>query len=126
MTRLLALAVTVLVLFGILVMAQAHDRFGNANWISKGHYTSPTDGSHCCGPLDCVQVDPEYVREVQGGYWISGPVTYQGGASKGDTIQIINEVVPHREVQVSKDGAIWRCKKPDGTRRCFFFPPGST
>jgi hypothetical protein len=35
----------------------------------------------------------------------------------------LNEIVPFREVQASQDGRYWRCKKPDGTRRCFFAPP---
>jgi len=33
------------------------------------------------------------------------------------------EVVPYGEVQASRDGEYWRCKRPDGSRRCFFAPP---
>jgi hypothetical protein len=33
------------------------------------------------------------------------------------------ELVPFKETQPSPDGAYWRCKRPDGTRRCFFAPP---
>jgi hypothetical protein len=36
------------------------------------------------------------------------------------------ELVPYSEAQPSPDGAYWRCKRPDGTRRCFFAPPPST
>jgi hypothetical protein len=34
-----------------------------------------------------------------------------------------NEMVPFSEAQPSPDGAFWRCKRPDGSRRCFFAPP---
>ncbi|HZP75194.1 MAG TPA: hypothetical protein VFB45_03535 [Pseudolabrys sp.] len=33
------------------------------------------------------------------------------------------EHVPFAEAQPSPDGAYWRCKRPDGSRRCFFAPP---
>jgi hypothetical protein len=31
--------------------------------------------------------------------------------------------VPFNEAQPSPDGEYWRCKRPDGSRRCFFAPP---
>jgi hypothetical protein len=36
------------------------------------------------------------------------------------------EAVPFSEAQPSPDGEFWRCKRPDGTRRCFFAPPPAT
>ena len=33
------------------------------------------------------------------------------------------EIVPYAEAQPSPDGAYWRCRRPDGSRRCFFAPP---
>jgi len=33
---------------------------------------------------------------------------------------------PFNETQPSPDGAFWRCKRPDGSRRCFFAPPPNT
>ena len=36
------------------------------------------------------------------------------------------ETVPFAETQPSPDGAFWRCKRPDGSRRCFFSPPPNT
>jgi hypothetical protein len=36
------------------------------------------------------------------------------------------ESVPFAEAQPSPDGEFWRCKRPDGSRRCFFAPPPST
>jgi hypothetical protein len=89
--------------------ALAHDRWGNANWIAKGRFVSPIDGSHCCGINDCLELSSEEVQETHGGYFLTR----------------LNEVVPFKEVQISRDGQYWRCKKPDGSRRCFFAPPPS-
>jgi hypothetical protein len=91
-------------------VAVAHDRHGQPNWIARGSYYSPVDGSHCCGVNDCVALDPEDVSATSTG---------------GYTIRSLNEVVPPREVQVSRDGQYWRCRKADGSRRCFFAPPPS-
>jgi len=35
------------------------------------------------------------------------------------------ETVPFNEAQPSPDGAYWRCRRNDGSRRCFFAPPQS-
>jgi hypothetical protein len=99
--------------------AAAHD-----HWINGGHYVSPIDGSHCCGEADCVPVDPDYVFEASGGFALHGPVTY--GSGEGALTQLLDETVPAAEVQASRDGQYWRCRKPDGSRRCFFAPPPST
>jgi hypothetical protein len=101
-------------LFGVAVLvaatgALAHDKWGNPNWIANGHFVSPIDGSHCCGVNDCVELSTAEVQEVTNGYLLSR----------------LNEVVPFKEVQISRDGQYWRCKKPDGSRRCFFAPPPS-
>src|SRR5262249_3938313 len=89
--------------------AFAHDRWGNPNWIANERLVSPIDGSHCCGVNDCVELSSDEVQETNGGYFL----------------RRLNELVPFREVQVSRDGVYWRCKKPDGSRRCFFAPPPS-
>jgi hypothetical protein len=34
--------------------------------------------------------------------------------------------VPFGEAQPSPDGEFWRCRRPNGSRRCFFGPPPST
>ena len=52
-----------------------------------------------------------------------GRVTYRGASWEGDIVHEIDELVPHREVQPSKDGRYWRCRRPSGERRCFFAPP---
>lgn len=103
-----------LVLLALIGPAFAH---GSAEWIARGAYTSPVDGQHCCGVHDCAEVPPEFVHEVVGGFSVRGPVNYFG------VFYNVNEVVPHREVQPSKDGGWWRCKKGNGDRRCFFGPP---
>ncbi len=81
--------------------ALAHDF-----WINHGRYVGP-DGVHCCGPNDCVEVPDTQVSISSQGYSLLG----------------YGEVVPYREVQVSQDGKYWRCRKRDGSRRCFFAPP---
>jgi hypothetical protein len=103
--------------------AHAHDQFGNPNWIANGRYASPIDGTHCCGEADCAPVEQENVTEVRDGLHVRGRVTYRGAASSGDLAQEIDEVVPYHEVQPSQDRRCWRCKRPDGSRRCFFGPP---
>ncbi len=123
--HLLIAALAALLLF---VPAFAHDRHGNANWISNGAYLSPVDGSHCCGINDCVEVDADDVTEEGGGYRLRGMVTY--GSGKGAKHQWLDEYVPPREVQTSKDGRYYRCNYMSGPkqnqRRCFFAPPPAT
>jgi len=89
--------------------ALADDRWGNPNWIANEHLVSPIDGSHCCGISDCAELAGNDVEEKTNGYYIKD----------------LNELVPFREVQISRDGQYWRCKRPDGSRRCFFAPPPS-
>jgi hypothetical protein len=80
--------------------ASAHD-----SWISRGGLRN-TAGEWCCGEGDCFVVPSEQVSIRAGGYTLYG-----------------RETVPYSEAQPSPDGAYWRCKRPDGTRRCFFAPP---
>jgi hypothetical protein len=82
--------------------------FGHDFWINHGHYKSPT-GEHCCGPNDCQRVDAASVRITPRGYQLVG-----------------GELVPFAEAQTSEDGEYWRCKRYDGSRRCFFAPQPSS
>ena len=66
-------------------------------------------GEWCCGEGDCFVIPPEQVKMGGDGYLIFGV-----------------EKIPFSEAQPSPDGAFWRCKRPDGTRRCFFAPPPAT
>ena len=99
-------------------------------WISRNSYRNPA-GEWCCGAEDCGVVSPNAVKTGKGGYSLRGPVTYgvgvTGNAADGPTRQEnINEIVPYSQTLPSPDGAYWRCKRPDGTPRCFFAPPSGS
>ncbi|PSC02933.1 hypothetical protein SLNSH_21330 [Alsobacter soli] len=74
-------------------------------WINRGQYKDPTSGVHCCGPSDCSSVTPARITVVKDGYLIDG-----------------QELVPFAEAYTSEDHDFWRCKRADGSRRCFFAP----
>jgi hypothetical protein len=95
----------------------AHD-----HWITRGGHRNAA-GEWCCGEGDCFVVPAERVtRGRDGSYLIwSGPA-----AAFGLPPNQAVEVVPEAEAQPSPDGAYWRCKRPDGSRRCFFAPPPAT
>ena len=101
--------------------ALAHD-----TWISRGSYKNPA-GEWCCGANDCGIVSANSVTAIKGGYSLRGDVVYgseaTGNVSDGPTWrEQVNEVVPYSQSLPSPDGAYWRCKRPDGTNRCFFAP----
>ena len=101
--------------------------FAHDIWINKGGFKNPA-GEWCCGAEDCGVVSPQAVHAVKGGYSVVGPVTYgeavTGSVQDGDTsYDQVNEVIPYSQALPSPDGAYWRCKRPDGTPRCFFAPP---
>lgn len=98
---LLAMAAVLLLLALSAMPAGAHDF-----WINHGNYKSPIDGSHCCGDNDCFMVGREDVSATPGG-WL---------------IKSLHETIPYSEAQTSEDGEFWRCKRYDGSRRCFFAP----
>lgn len=105
--------------------ALAHDL-----WISRNSYRNPA-GEWCCGAEDCGVVSPNAVKTSKGGYSLRGPVTYgvgvTGNEADGPTRQEdLNEIVPYSQTLPSPDGAYWRCKRPDGTPRCFFAPPSGS
>ena len=81
------------------------DLFAHDSWISRGALRNGA-GEWCCGEGDCFVVPSDEVSMGATGYNIYG-----------------NEMVPFSEAQPSPDGAFWRCKRPDGSRRCFFAPP---
>jgi hypothetical protein len=84
----------------VTTVALAHD-----SWISRGAFRN-TAGEWCCGEGDCSVVPADDVHIAASGYLLHG-----------------TETVPFSEAQPSPDGAYWRCKRPDGSRRCFFAPP---
>jgi hypothetical protein len=122
MLRTLARLLPVLALSVTSFSAIAHD-----TWINHAAYRNPA-GEWCCGAEDCGVVAPGAVKASAGGYSVRGPVTYgeavTGNAADGPTHQEnVNETVPYSQSLPSPDGAYWRCKRPDGTPRCFFAPP---
>ncbi|MGE0062073.1 MAG: hypothetical protein AB7T86_08340 [Xanthobacteraceae bacterium] len=78
----------------------AHD-----SWINRGGFKN-TAGEWCCGEGDCFVVPGKNVSIAKGGYTLFG-----------------TEVIPFNQALPSPDGAYWRCKRPDGSPRCFFAPP---
>ena len=84
-------------------LAFAHD-----SWISRGGHRNGA-GEWCCGEGDCFVIPSQSVRLAADGYHL---------------FEV--ETVPFAEAQPSPDGAFWRCKRPDGSRRCFFAPPPNT
>lgn len=112
--RLAALAIAAALL---LAPAAAHD-----SWISHQALRNAA-GEWCCGEGDCGIVDRAAVKEVAGGYRIDGFMTILGAGEAGNVRVELHELVPYGEAQPSPDGEFWRCKRPDGSRRCFFAPP---
>lgn len=96
----------------------AHDR-----WISRGGLRNAA-GEWCCGLGDCGLIDAAAVHASANGYEVHGNVTI--GSGEGAVVTRVDELVPYAEAQPSPDGAYWRCKRPDGSRRCFFAPPPNT
>ena len=120
--RTLVRSLLVLVLSQYSVTALAHDV-----WISRGSFKNPA-GEWCCGAEDCGVVSPNAVKAGSGGYSLRGNGTYgvgvTGNEADGPTRQEnVNELVPYSQSLPSPDGAYWRCKRPDGSPRCFFAPP---
>ena len=83
---------------------------GDHDWIRVDNFRNPITGEHCCGEHDCAVVPASDV-EVEPGGW---------------RILSTGERIPDRETLRSKDGRFWRCHQPNGTRRCFFAPPGTS
>jgi hypothetical protein len=103
-------------LLALTLPASAHD-----SWISRGGLKNGA-GEWCCGEGDCALMDPGAVQAKPYGYVIYGHGTIGEGPGEIRT-KLIDEIVPYSEAQPSPDGQYWRCKRPDGTRRCFFAPP---
>ncbi len=78
---------------------------GHDFWINNGGYTDRLNGVHCCGPNDCAAISPVRITIVKDGYLLDG-----------------EELVPFQDAYVSEDHDYWRCRRADGSRRCFFAP----
>ena len=91
------------------------DTLAHDSWISRGGHRNAA-GEWCCGEGDCFVIPGDRIVVTAGGYAITTQTATTGGASAV-------EVIPFSEAQPSPDGQYWRCKRPDGSRRCFFAPP---
>jgi hypothetical protein len=94
------------------------DSLAHDSWISRGGHKNAA-GEWCCGHGDCFVIPKERIMMTGEGYVIiHGPLAGVGPQ--------MYEAVPFTEAQPSPDGEFWRCKRPDGSRRCFFAPPPAT
>ena len=88
--------------------AMAHDI-----WISERGLRSKVTGELCCGLGDCFEIPSDMVV-LEGSEYVTRR------EFKGETY--IWERIPYFEAQPSPDGKFWRCKRHNGSRRCFFAP----
>lgn len=94
------LRIAILILLLAVLPAPAHD-----SWIARGALRNGA-GEWCCGEGDCVVIPSDRIKSSALGYMLDRA-----------------ESVPYSEALPSLDGQYWRCKRPDGSRRCFFAPP---
>ena len=78
----------------------AHD-----SWISRGGLHNSA-GEWCCGEGDCFVTLAQHVTLPAPGYRLPS-----------------GEFIHESDTQFSPDGQFWRCRRPDGSPRCFFAPP---
>lgn len=103
MLRLVLLNLSFAFVLAAIAPAPAHDF-----WIQRGGHRNAA-GEWCCSEGDCFSFKASEVQASPAGY------------------KLINgEIVPYNEAQPSPDGLYWRCMRPDGSRRCFFAPPGAS
>src|ERR1700693_6368808 len=97
MFRCLARPFLVILSLTVASLALAHD-----SWISRGALRNAA-GEWGCGEGDCFLIPSRQVSITRTGYHLPN-----------------GETVPFNEAQPSPDGEFWRCKRADGSRRCFF------
>jgi hypothetical protein len=118
MVRILARLVLLGFPFAVtIVPAPAHDL-----WINHEARRN-TAGEWCCGDGDCAIIDGSAIHITPAGYVVRGYGTLSFSDPSKQEREWIVDTVPFAEAQPSPDGAYWRCKRPDGSRRCFFAPP---
>ncbi len=107
-----------LILAAAAALALSIPAVAHNSWISRGAHRNAA-GEWCCGEGDCFVIPKEQVMTTGEGYVIiRSPLAGIGPQ--------MHETVPFSEAQPSPDGQFWRCKRPDGSRRCFFAPPPTT
>ena len=94
-----------------------HSHPNGGDWIMQGKHRNAA-GEWCCGEGDCfVVTGVATVTLPATGYRLPGSIG-EDGRERPD-----GEFIPQDEAQPSPDGQFWRCRRPDGSRRCFFAPP---
>lgn len=116
-----------LLLFALLLAVSSSRARAHDIWISRGVHKNYA-GEWCCGTNDCGVLDKNAVHASTGGYSVKGIVTYgvgvTGNEADGPThSEGVNDLIPYSQSLPSPDGAYWRCKRADGSPRCFFAPP---
>jgi hypothetical protein len=76
-------------------------------WINEHGYKG-TDGLHCCGWNDCMEIDARDAKPTPDGQGYSTP--------KG--------IVGNKGVYHSRDGKAWICRYLSGAPKCLFIPGG--
>jgi hypothetical protein len=110
------LLLAALALAGAVTLAFAHDDgTGEGAWIGNQAERNPISNEWCCGEGDCFVIQKNLVHRMPGGFLVD--VMDPAG-------NLHPEFVPDAEISPSVDTQYWRCRKPDGSRRCFFAPPG--
>jgi hypothetical protein len=99
-------------------MAQGHEL-----WINEQKRMNNA-GEWCCNSKDCQMVKAEHVQVTPQGYQVT--VLLSANLPNRPMQMEVKRFIPHSEAAVSGDQDYWICLRPDGTQRCFFFPPGST
>jgi hypothetical protein len=102
----LAVAFVIAVLLALLFWPLIAHGHGAADWIRQEGWRNRT-GEFCCGEHDCFPVEGAALVSHPAPGWL-----LPGG-----------ELVPQHDAMPSRDGRFWRCRRPDGSRRCFFAPP---
>ncbi len=116
--------VPVAVLAAVLLLAPYS--FAHDSWISRGGHRNNA-GEWCCGDGDCGEKVSGEIRALPDGYHVDAVFAVRSSSYDWSINfkTVIHEIVPYSESLASPDGAFWRCKRPDGSRRCFFAPPPS-
>jgi hypothetical protein len=91
----------------ILAVALGGEASAHESWINKERRTNAA-GEWCCNTFDCAIVPADKITLTAGGYLLE-----------------TGELIPHANAALSGDSHYWRCRRPDGNTRCFFFPPPS-
>jgi hypothetical protein len=109
----------------VAILTASVEALGHDSWISRGGMRNNA-GEWCCGAGDCGVKTAGVVVASKDGWRVNAVFTIEGAAPAGTVSFDVREVIPYSEAQPSPDGEFWACKRPDGSRRCFFAPPPNT